>query len=1721
MTLALLILVSLLSAACLARIAAKTRLLPPAMLVMAVITVPLICFAYMQTRARPLRSPLSFEVLGQFHVLAAGGTNAGADSAPAGRDSRNTITFGAAAGSDVVLRDSPMRVDVAYDIAAAAFTVHVREGDEPVVWAGRPVNGAPLGRSATISTADRAIAIRITRSWWCWFRCGAFTAHYANGRTQAIDLDAGPARLEVGPHTATVFRAGTRAFIAADPASGLRVNARPLPDQLQARGDSLHIGVPGRGPAFALRADPAQNRIDVLFGRNTGRERWDFPAELPADARVLVAASVSDTIPGVGFIMNPAEVAPGAARQPYGGILERAGDQWTWRHGGRSERVTIGSTVLLPGRSADRTAGHIVQLSQRETDPRTAWFATMFAWLTGALFLAGVWRYTVGTPLALRLAATGTLYTLLFVRATLAFRAWLAPPHNSRVIGVVLSVLIALPALAGAYHAWERARTRTGRRVSDALLPALPVLLFLTIALGGVLWLVVPEWRGAIVLNTLAPLILGTGGLWLLQRLLIAPHLSEKTHGPLAPLQDAAARDYTYRQFVTAVAALVLIGFTFAVISRVVGQGRIVAITATMVAVLGLAWANAAFAAFVRPARNRVRAVFAAAAALVGGGGTFWISQSMVLAVPIALGAGTIAWFTIERGRPRIRPFALRECIRPGLLVAVFGGLVLLISAGLLERVRVLVGYGLAIAGMIVVTRMFAILWFRQSDHAARISIRAQAQAPYRLPSLLGLAVVFGLTLAVYTPLGLTDPGLLLLFFSAAAITAVIGLSATGPRGIAAGVSMLGVIVLAFFFTMQVWPDTLRQERPIALTTPELRYAAALFPEDLQRHLVAADVGTAREILNTLQQDWGMRHYAALGGTTGHGYFGADFLDRGVTAPVALAENSFAAFVLSEHGWIGGVAVLFVYIALVAVLLGAALVACDQASAVPRALLLSGLAAFWAVPSLYMIAANASVLPLTGQNVPWLGLLSPADGALGVLLGALALHTLPQQTHGLPGRALPLEARLRRVRKAISAMLGVFVAVGVAVAAAMWKPLHEQPDDFRLDTFIARVEDFVRSRAIVPGDSIAVAAAARDLPAFQPQSFLSRVIGVSNAMARGERDPVGYCYAQDPLLRVTSGGDIAIMRAFCGLGTTTGSRYAWRGILRSPTTGDDMVLTDGLNTVVFEQRAARDALVGSTGSCDEGMIRARSARIGCDSPVALVRFGSSTLTFEPLDSAAPVLNAKAASGVTLLQPGDRITGADGSEFMVMHVPRGALSYARWENGTWRRVPTLASSPWLQQVDAQIARALATRNDVARDAIVSIHADLHVQLDDRLKEACANTPGATSCSALIANPRTGGILAVAEWRPRPLPPNRFRALDANLRNHPPASAIKPIVGAAAIRAYPKLLQLEVDHDARSYRLIANVNVGDSMRANRRYPQRRVPWNGFLGGSDNLYAASLGFLAGARPGSAGLPQMRGSGNPSGLFVGGRALEGRPVFPGGKGLGLARSPFAHALAELYDITTSGPAPAYDENFWKAAIDAGVLRRNADIQRISPDAVSVGLDEVDTPRTLASFMIGGASNRWNNVALVQAFSRLFTGTNVSLYLLHAVGDRTLAPQPAEDPALKAVMPHVRTGLKSVTNAPWGTAYSLRDAFPSARVDWVAKTGTLAEREWTGSVFLWAGEAVAGTAGVCPAAGIIVVELENGTVPDGKATAIFRNGIAELLREHRGWGTAPAGSCS
>src|SRR5262245_36300227 len=502
------------------------------------------------------------------------------------------------------------------------------------------------------------------------------------------------------------------------------------------------------------------------------------------------------------------------------------------------------------------------------------------------------------------------------------------------------------------------------------------------------------------------------------------------------------------------------------------------------------------------------------------------------------------------------------------------------------------------------------------------------------------------------------------------------------------------------------------------------------------------------------------------------------------------------------------------------------------------------------------------------------------------------------------------------------------------------------------------------------------------------------------------------------------------MSSFCGLRAGTAGRYAWRGELTTSSRVKEMVLTDGRGAVVLTSNpnALSQVRVGA-GCTPERPVRARSVRLGCDRAAGLISFGTSAFMLEP--GADLSVNAEALHKSRLLKPGDLIESS-GVTALVADLPRGAVTYARWENGAFRRYREPGTAPWLQQIDVQLARGLDDQTSYERNAKLTVEPELHAQLNDELPSACAAVVGATACSVLFADPTNGRILAFGEWERRPRPAGPHRPVDRNLRNHPSASTIKPIMAAAALTAYPRLATLEVDHSVEEYTTIANTPIGQPIRAHRLYPGTRVPFSGFLGASDNLYATTLGFLASAKSGGDGLPQLKGSGNDSGLIIDGVPLQGRPVFPGGRGLGLQRSPFAEALEELYGVEAHAneKTSTFDTRFWQRAIDANAMPRSPELERIAPDAVVLNLDRVASARELASFLIGGASNRWNNVALVQAFSRIYTMRDVDLYLLESVGDQQLGSAPEESESLKKVEPELRTGLLAVTNQPWGTAH-------------------------------------------------------------------------------------------
>jgi hypothetical protein len=1668
----------------------RRHVLHAALAVPIVTVLPLAGWLILQLTAQPVRSPLDFEVLGQYHRLS------------------DTLRIGTRPDADVVLRGTPVpEVDLAlaFDPATQQLHVQVKRASAPILLGERPVNALALPRRAVLKGRDGTTRV-VVRPWYCW-RCDARYVQAETGADRVeIRLDAAP-RLALGDDTVQIFRIGGNTYAAADPRAGVRVDDRPIPATAAVEPDTLFVGWP-RAERLLIRPVPAEHRLDVVFTPSPTR-RSILPRAVDDTLRLLVSATTAEPLPGTMAVLNPAAGAPGAAAQPYGGVLALQDGAWSWVSNGVTRPLVAGVPQLLPG--PDRAAGHIVRVRQYDTHPGAARRAVLVAWLFGAVALSWLWRYLHPEALALRTLVLGGVYTLLAVRGTLAFRAWLAPPYDANSPPTLIAALLAVPALTAALHLWMQHSTKRLQRPllwREAGIVAAPLVLAALL----ILVLVLPGWRGVVLTTTAASVLIALGGLALLNRLLMSGHADAlRIEEPLAAVTAPPQQGYTHRQFLSALVVLGMLGFLLLIVNQLLRYGALLALVA-WASILGAAlFATAGPRVLIRP-RSSARALLVAGPAGVAAGAVAWVlGLGIVVAVLALVAVGAVAYALRARSTLRIRSIHIRELAGPPLLLAVLVSLLAILLPSLVGAARIVAEYALALAGLIAIARIFTILWFRHTQQLVQHPHDRRERK--RLPGFVSIGAVLLLLLAmVYVPLAVFDTGLVLLFFAATTTAVFLGFYTMGARSLALLVPV--VVGVVFFLGMFVRRADL-VDGSASLNTAQIRYAATYHPRPLQRHMLATAGGRPITTVRTLQQYWGIRHFAAAG-TTGRGYFRAGYADWIVPRPVALTENVFSTFLLSEHGWLGGAAVLLCYLAIALALLYGAVRACSRTATAPRALLLVGIAAFWIVPAFYIAAANGVLLPLTGQNMPLLGLLSSADVALAGWLAAFGLTALPIDS-GSGTEHVRSGGWTARLRTGIRMVGGTFVLAAAALIALLWRPAHAQIGDFALDGVIADVEALVQRGALqvaptpAGADTVAVTAAAAAHPLLVRNGFLRSRIQRANRMARGEPAGAG-CLDSDPLVRARDDGSVAVFTSLCSLRAVVEGRQEWTGTLATAAEQPEFVLSDGRTAVVLDPLHTGEVVIG--GACARaGAFRARTVRVGCGTTAAQLRFGTSAPVLEQAGTNAVELNGSASTAPALIRHGDHLRVAGVADVWALELPRGALTYARWENAATRRVADPYVTPWLAQADTQLARGLAHPARAAWDALVTLDAPLHRGLQTSLAEACATIPRVRRCSALVADPFSGEILALAATGAQP---HRYLSADPNLRNHPAASAIKPIMTAAALQAYPQLRTLEVEHNGGEYSTVANTSVQPPIRAARSYPAARVPLRGYLGASDNLYAATLGFLATSARAGDGTPALRGEADVSQLRLNGRPLRGQPSWAPSRGrLNLSVSPFAKALQELYGVhVESGAAPPYEPAFWDSAVRIGALPAASVVQRITPEPVSLDMNVFGSPRQLAAFMIGGDGNRWNNVALVQALSRIYSGRAVELHVLRGVGPHGLTREPGAFAGSEVMRRAVLDAMAAVTEEPWGTAYALRNAFPS-KVHWRAKTGTLNEREWVGSVFLFAGGATGRSAAACPAAGVVTIELDRYGNPDGRATAVFRDAIAPLLRRTHGWGDA------
>ncbi len=161
----------------------------------------------------------------------------------------------------------------------------------------------------------------------------------------------------------------------------------------------------------------------------------------------------------------------------------------------------------------------------------------------------------------------------------------------------------------------------------------------------------------------------------------------------------------------------------------------------------------------------------------------------------------------------------------------------------------------------------------------------------------------------------------------------------------------------------------------------------------------SATPGQPRDLLvPSIEQIWGAAAYASAG-FTGAGLGRAVVGDRGVAAAVSYAENSYSVYVLAEHGALGGMLLLSAYLMLtyaVGRLVKLSSTNDGPAMRATRALFLVAVLIV-VVPAVYVALSNVGALPITGQNMPFLGLNAWSDvaicaGVIGMLVTG-AIHT--------------------------------------------------------------------------------------------------------------------------------------------------------------------------------------------------------------------------------------------------------------------------------------------------------------------------------------------------------------------------------------------------------------------------------------------------------------------------------------------------------------------------------------------------------------------------------------------------------------------------------------------------------------------------------------------------------------------------------------------------------
>lgn len=417
-------------------------------------------------------------------------------------------------------------------------------------------------------------------------------------------------------------------------------------------------------------------------------------------------------------------------------------------------------------------------------------------------------------------------------------------------------------------------------------------------------------------------------------------------------------------------------------------------------------------------------------------------------------------------------------------------------------------------------------------------------------------------------------------------------------------------------------------------------------------------------------------------------------------------------------------------------------------------------------------------------------------------------------------------------------------------------------------------------------------------------------------------------------------------------------------------------------------------------------------------------------------------------------------------------------------------------------------------------------------------------------------------ATASTSPRK---ERRLARNQNFVEHGIGSASKPLLAASILHARPDLLALRRapygtlgPGTTAGFALSSPVGAGD-------HSSGIIGFHEFLTHSSNPYMVDLAMFALLPRPVLDPPAPRGAvSSPTGYWLGDQPVRsidkqsahfvqssgGRPselmLYEPGRIPGFLQSFRDLFSVQILEAAQEQSAPLDlkygDTGLLAPLIDRFEFRHENALARFDdaiPDNVNLRIESIRYLREqFVSFLLGDFTNRWTNVRLAEAYSRLATGTNVTAQLIHGfrrpddeqpitLSATGTTPQPdigPNDQGRAAIL----SAMENV--AVVGTASPLRDTVQKIRLtkpDFAlyAKTGTPRGTSGTGNSAILVFTA-GGRASAHPRTGVAADHrIRDGvtvaiSIEDRGASTIavdLGKEVLNAIARHQGWTRAPA----